>query len=82
MAAILYRYAQSKGIDVSVGENTNILSYDDALTIPEYAVSAMQWACGAGLIGGMGDGRLAPKGNATRCQIAAVLHRYCDNFGE
>lgn len=50
MAAILYRYAQLKGYDVSVGEDTNILSYTDAGQISEYAIPAMQWACGAGLI--------------------------------
>ena len=42
LAAILYRYASYKGYDVSVGEDTNILSYDDAFEISEYAVSAMQ----------------------------------------
>ncbi len=82
LAAILYRYSVYKGYDVSVGEDTNILSFDDIADLSDYALTSMQWACGAGLIGGMGDGRLAPKGNATRCQIAAVLHRYCDNFGE
>lgn len=82
LAAILYRYSVYKGYDVSVGEDTNILSFDDIAELSDYAYTSMQWACGAGLIGGMGDGRLAPKGNATRCQIAAVLHRYCDNFGE
>ena len=82
LAAILYRYSVYKGYDVSVGEDTNILSFDDIADLSDYAYTSMQWACGAGLIGGMGDGRLSPKGNATRCQIAAVLHRYCDNFGE
>ena len=82
LAAILYRYSVYKGYDVSVGEDTNILSFDDIADLSDYAFTSMQWACGAGLIGSMGDGRLAPKGNATRCQIAAVLHRYCDNFGE
>lgn len=82
LAAILYRYSVYKGYDVSVGEDTNILSFNDIAELSDYAYTSMQWACGTGLIGGMGDGRLAPKGNATRCQIAAVLHRYCDNFGE
>lgn len=82
LTAILYRYSVYKGYDVSVGEDTNILSFNDIAELSDYAYTSMQWACGAGIIGGMGDGRLAPKGNATRCQIAAVLHRYCDNFGE
>ena len=78
-ATILYRYAQFKGYDVSVGEDTNILSYDDALTIGEYAIPAMQWACGAGLINGTGS-NLNPTGNASRAQAAAILHRFCENI--
>ncbi|MEA4942180.1 MAG: hypothetical protein VB094_06520 [Oscillibacter sp.] len=50
MAAILYRYAQYKGYDVSAGEDTKILSYEDALTISKYAIPALQWACGSSLI--------------------------------
>ena len=46
LAAILYRYAQYKKYDVSVGEDTNILSYDDAQSISSYAIPAIQWACG------------------------------------
>ena len=49
---MLYRYAQYKGYDVSEGENTNILSYSDVSSVSEYAMEAMQWACGAGIIGG------------------------------
>ena len=78
MAAILYRYAKNRGLDVSVGENTNILSYDDALDISEYAVPTMQWACGAQIIHGA-DGRLTPGAKATRAQVAAILHRFCEN---
>ena len=77
-AAFLYRYAKYKGLDVSVGEDTNILSYNDALTISEYAFPAMQWLCGEGIMQGS-DGNLMPAGNATRAQIAALLHRFCEN---
>lgn len=77
LAAILWRYAQHKKYDVSVGEDTNILSYEDALTVSEWAVPAMQWANGAGLIQGS-DNNLMPKGNATRAQAAAILHRFCE----
>ena len=81
MAAILYRYAKNyKGYDVSVGENTNILSYTDAFDISEYAYAPLQWACGAGLINGMGDGSLAPHGQANRAQAAAILHRFCETL--
>lgn len=52
LAAILYRYAQYKKYDVSVGEDTNILSYNDAQSISSYAIPAIQWACGAGVVTG------------------------------
>ena len=79
-AAILYRYAQSKGIDVSVGENTNILSYADAMQASEYAIPALQWAVGAGVLNGKGGNLLAPTGTATRAEIAAIMQRWCENI--
>ena len=78
-AAILYRYAQFKGYDVSIGADTNILSYADAFAISEYAYPAMQWACGAGIMGGMDDGTLMPQGKATRAEAAAMLMNFCEN---
>ena len=78
MAAILYRFAQHMGYDVSIGEDTNILSYTDALDVSGYAVAALQWACGAGIIRGTGDGStLTPQGGATRAQAAVILTRFC-----
>lgn len=77
LVTMLYRYAQLKGYDVSVGENTNILSYTDAFGVNEWAVAAMQWACGAGIINGI-DGALQPQGYATRAQLAAILYRFVE----
>ena len=78
MAAILYRFAQHMGYDVSIGEDTNILSYTDAPDVSGYAVAALQWACGAGIIRGTGDGStLTPQGGATRAQAAVILTRFC-----
>ncbi len=74
LAAILHRYAQYKKLDVSVGEDTNILSYNDATRISDYAFPAMQWACGAGLLKGA-NGDLLPKNTATRAQTATILYR-------
>lgn len=79
LAAIMYRYSNYKKYDTSVGEDTNILSYNDISELSEYAVPSMQWACGAGLVNGIGDGKLAPKGNATRAQLATILMRYCES---
>lgn len=79
-ATILYCYAKDyKGYDVSIGEDTNILSYVDAFDISEYAIPAMQWACGSGLINGSGD-TLMPTGHAIRAQAAAILHRFSDQL--
>ncbi len=76
MAAVLYRYAQSKDYDVSVGENTNILSYADAESVSAYAIPAMQWACGSGMIQGT-NGSLNPKNSTTRAQMATMMMRFC-----
>ena len=78
IAAIMHRYATFKGYDVSVGENTNILSYDDFDSISEYAIASIQWACGSGLIKGRTESTLNPKENATRAEIAAILHRFLE----
>ena len=81
LAVMLHRYAQHEGCDVSIGEDINILSYADAFTVSEYAVSALQWACGAGIISGTGDGStLTPQGEATRAQAATVLMRFCEEY--
>lgn len=85
MVTILWRYAQYKGYDVSVGEDTNILSYDDAFDVAEYAIPAMQWACGSGMVQGMndpdGEGMiLDPESKGTRAQIATMLMRFCEEI--
>ena len=82
LAAILWRYAKYRGMDVSVGEDTNILSYNDVFDLSEYAIPAMQWACGSGIIMGKdvsGGGMvLLPKNHATRAQVAVMLMRFAD----
>ena len=80
-AAILYRYAQYKKYDVSVGEDTNILSYADAQSVSAYAIPAMQWAGGAGIVNGS-NGKLNPQNNATRAEVATMLMRYCEKVAK
>lgn len=81
LATMLWRYAQTEGYDVSIGEDTNILSYTDVADLSEYAISAMQWAVGAGIINGTGDGStLSPQGQATRAQAAVMLMRFCEEY--
>jgi uncharacterized protein YegJ (DUF2314 family) len=76
LAVMLYNYVKYMGYDVSVGEDTNILSYNDALTISEYAYPALQWACGAGIMNGDDGGSLDPQSSATRAEVAAMLERF------
>ena len=76
LVTMLYRYAQNAGMDVSVGGDTNILSYSDALDVAAWAVPAFQWACGSGIISGTGGATLSPRTGATRAQLAAILQRY------
>ena len=81
LATMLWRYAQTEGYDVSIGEDTNILSYKDVANLSEYAIPAMQWAVGAGIINGTGDGStLSPQGQATRAQAAVMLQRFCEKY--
>ena len=81
LATMLWRYAQTEGYDVSIGEDTNILSYTDVADLSEYAIPAMQWAVGAGIINGTGDGStLTPQGQATRAQAAVMLQRFCEKY--
>ncbi len=78
IATIIHRYADFKGYDVSVSENTNIFSYADAESISDYAVAAMKYAIGSGLIQGKSATTLNPKDNATRAEIAAILQRFIE----
>ncbi len=79
VAAILYKYAQYQGYDVSVGEDTNILSYNDAFDISEYAYPALQWTGGTGIIVGDDYGNLNPLSSVTRAEVAAILARFSEN---
>ena len=78
IAAIMHRYAQYKGYDVSVGEDTNILSFTDFDSISEYAVAPLQYAVGSGLMKGKSETTINPADNATRAEIAAVLRRFIE----
>lgn len=79
LAAMLYRFTQEQGYDVSIGENTNILSYKDVANLSEYAIPAMQWAVGAGIINGTGDGSTLPlqgQGSGDAERIILLCYSY------
>ena len=77
LATVLYRYAQYLGADVSVGEDTNILSYNDFLDRSDWAVSALQWALGSGVLDSDGANLNARK-TVTQAEAAAALQRFDD----
>ena len=73
IAAILYRYARSPSVTGSLS------GYSDQAQVSSFAVTAMQWAVGSGIITGVTSGgktTLSAKGNATRAQVAVMLHRF------
>ena len=76
LSAILYRYAIYKGMSAVTTEE-NLAHFADGESISPYAVSAMNWAVGAGLINGA-DNRLLPGESASRAQVAAIIHRYLE----
>ncbi len=80
MAAILHRYAQHKGCDVTA--TADLVSYTDAAEISGWAQSAMQWANAGGLIAGTTPATLDPAGTATRAQVASILMRFVKGFAE
>ena len=78
MATMLYRFAQYKGMD-AVTLQENLTGYPDGGQVSDYAIPAMNWAVGQGLIAGMENGTLVPQGSATRAQVATILMRFCEN---
>lgn len=74
LAAILFRYAKYKGYDVW-SDQIGLGGFGDAGTVSGYAVEAMQWAVGEGLINGIGE-QLQAQGTAVRAQAAAILMRF------
>ena len=81
LAAMLYRYAASKGYDTDLDsvEIQNFADYDD---ISEYAEEALVWAVDAGIMRGTSSNTLSPGGSATRAQVATILMRFCEYIVE
>ena len=74
MVTFLYRYAELTGMDVTA--KADITTYADHAKVGTYAADAMAWAVASGLIKGMGNNTLAPRGTAIRAQVAMVLYRF------
>ncbi len=75
LAAILYRYAQYRKLDTDAAQTEQLHRRGN---VSAYASEALGWAVSEGLINGA-SGRLMPKGDATRAQVAAILHRFVEN---
>lgn len=75
LATILWRYAKYKGMDVTAGEDGVLSGYRDAAKVSDWALDAMKWACGAGLVNGS-DGALLPGNTADRAQTAVIFMRF------
>lgn len=76
MAVILYNYAKHMGYDISTVRDLS--GYSDSGKTSIWAVDAMKWAVGAGLISGKGNGMLDPAGNATRAEVTTILMRFIE----
>ena len=76
LVAMLFRYAVKNGLE-AVTLSENLTQFTDASDISAWAVSAMQWAVGQGLIQGS-NGQLRPQANASRAEVATILMRFCE----
>lgn len=79
IAVILYRYAGRMGYDVSA--SASLSGFRDAGTVASWGQQAVSWAVGAGILNGS-NGSLLPNGNATRAEVAAMLHRFANWSGK
>ena len=75
LVAMLFRYAVKNGLE-AVTLSENLTQFTDASDISAWAVSAMQWAVGQGLIQGS-NGQLRPQANASRAEVSTILMRFC-----
>lgn len=79
MAAILYRYAQHKKYNTAASSGLN--GFTDHASVSGYAAASLEWAVAEKLVNGSA-GKLMPTGNATRAQVAAILHRFVENVAK
>lgn len=78
LAAILHRFAQQQGYDVTA--EADLSGFVDVSQISSYALAAMQWANAEGFVTGVSADTLDPQGSATRAQVAAILMRFCSHY--
>ena len=79
LAAILYRYAQYKKYSTKASASLN--GFSDAQSVSSYAKTPLEWAVAEKLVNGA-NGKLMPKGDASRAQVAAIFHRFVENVAK
>lgn len=80
-AAMLYRYAEYAGVDTAA-DTTELNKFADTGSIPSYAIEPLAWAVGSGIVSGTSATTISPSGSATRAQVATMLMRYSQKFGD
>lgn len=78
IACILYNYARYAGYNVA--RSVTLTDFSDGHTTSKWAIEAMEWAVGSGLINGKGNNILDPAGPATRAEIASILKNFIENI--
>ena len=78
MVAVLYRYSVFMKYDAS--KLNDLDSFTDADAISGWALAAMKWAVGNGIVEGVGNDLVSPETGATRAQFAAIMQRFCTGF--
>ena len=79
LAAMLYRYADYCRCDLSAGRYVDLSKFSDLHEISDYAIPALRWAVGEGILEGRTGKRLAPADTASRAEISMMLMRFCED---
>ena len=78
MVTMLYRYASYKGYDTT--SRGDLSAFVDRGSVSDWAMDAMQWAVGTGLVNGRDATHLAPTGTATRAEVSTIMTKYCKYY--
>lgn len=80
-AAMLYRYAENAGEDITA-DTSELNKFIDTINIASYALEPLAWAVENGIVSGTSSDTISPAGNATRAQVATMLMRYDQTFND
>lgn len=80
-AAMLYRYAENAGEDITA-DTAELNKFIDTINVSSYALQPLAWAVENGIVSGTSSDTISPSGNATRAQVATMLMRYDKAFND